>query len=138
MNFQVPQFIEVEDQIFGPLTFKQFVYLAGGGGTCFLIWQVIPIPFIAIIVIAPFAALTLALAFYKINNRPFILVLESASRYFFSSKLFIWRKQAPKIGAAAASTALGLSGQRNVNIPKLSSSKLKDLAWSLDVKETIR
>ncbi|TSC80302.1 MAG: hypothetical protein G01um101429_152 [Parcubacteria group bacterium Gr01-1014_29] len=32
-QFQVPQFIEVEDKIFGPLTTKQFFYLLGGGGT---------------------------------------------------------------------------------------------------------
>ena len=27
MQYQVPQFIEVEDKIFGPLTFKQFLYI---------------------------------------------------------------------------------------------------------------
>ncbi|TSC61742.1 MAG: SsrA-binding protein, partial [Parcubacteria group bacterium Athens0416_74] len=32
MQFQVPQFIEVEDKIVGPLTFKQFVFIAGGLG----------------------------------------------------------------------------------------------------------
>jgi len=26
MQFQVPQFIEIEDKIFGPLTLKQFLY----------------------------------------------------------------------------------------------------------------
>ena len=35
MRFQVPQFIEIESKIFGPLTFKQFIYLAGGGGRNF-------------------------------------------------------------------------------------------------------
>ena len=30
MQYQVPQFIEVEDKIFGPLTFKQLVYVVGG------------------------------------------------------------------------------------------------------------
>ena len=32
MRFEVPQFIEIEDKIFGPLTWKQFIYLAGGAG----------------------------------------------------------------------------------------------------------
>ena len=43
MQFQVPQFIEVEDKIFGPLTFKQFVYVLGGAGACYLLWRVLPI-----------------------------------------------------------------------------------------------
>ena len=42
MQFQVPQFIEIEDKIFGPLTFKQFIYLAGGGGLCFLLYTILP------------------------------------------------------------------------------------------------
>jgi len=42
MQFQVPQFIEVEDKIFGPLTFKQFVYMAGGAGLAYLLWRVLP------------------------------------------------------------------------------------------------
>ena len=137
MNFQVPQFIEVEDQIFGPLTFRQFVYIAGGAGTCFLIWSLIPVRFIAIIVMAPVAGLALALAFYKVNNRPFVLVMESAFRYFVGSKLFIWRKKEFKPGETlnAIPTA---NGERGIIIPKLSASKLKDLAWSLDVKENVR
>src|SRR3989344_2665997 len=32
MEYQVPQFIEVEDKIIGPLTLKQFIYLAGEAG----------------------------------------------------------------------------------------------------------
>jgi len=52
MRFQVPQFIEVEDKIFGPLTLKQFIYLAGAGGVVFVLWRVFPI-FVAIIIAAP-------------------------------------------------------------------------------------
>ena len=42
MQFQVPQFIEIEDKIFGPLTFKQFIYLAGGVGASIVLWLYIP------------------------------------------------------------------------------------------------
>ena len=42
MKFQVPQFTDVEDKIFGPLTLKQFVYIAGGGGLSFLLWRTLP------------------------------------------------------------------------------------------------
>lgn len=134
MNFQVPQFIEIEDKIFGPLSFKQFVYLAGGGGTCFLIWSFVPIKIIAMLLIVPVAALALALAFYKVNNRSFILVMESAFRYFLSSKLFIWRKKENKPIMDMPVNA----NPKGINIPKLSASKLKDLSWSLDVKENVK
>ena len=38
MQFQVPQFIEIEDKIFGPLTAKQFFYILGGGAIIFLLY----------------------------------------------------------------------------------------------------
>ena len=133
MNFQVPQFIEVEDKIFGPLTFKQFVYLAGGVGAAFMVYTFLPFllaiwPMIAIIILA------LALAFYKVNNRPFVNVLESAFRYLLTTKLYLWKKQ--ERAAPASTITLGI--EKPMEIPKLSQSKLRDLAWSLDVKENIR
>ena len=91
MQFQVPQFIEVEDKIFGPLTFKQFIYLVGGAAMCFVLYIILPF-FFAVLLIIPFAGFSLALAFYKINNRPFISVVESALNYTLKGKLYVWKK----------------------------------------------
>ncbi len=133
MQFQVPQFIEVEDKIFGPLTFKQFVYVAGGGGIAFVIWQVLP-TIIAILLIVPIVGLALALAFYKINGKPFIEIMESAIKYSFGGKLYIWKKnqKKPTQKSASAKTAI-----EQVTVPRLSDSKLKDIAWSLGVKDSM-
>jgi hypothetical protein len=130
MVAKVPQFIEVEDKIFGPLTFKQFLYIAGGAAGCFVIWSLLP-RIIGIFLVLPMAGLALALAFYQVNNRPFVILLESYLRFHLGSKLYLWSKSAPKVkvlekaapkhGAAAA--------------PKLSDSKLSELAWSLDVNQ---
>lgn len=133
MRFQVPQFIEVEDKIFGPLTVKQFVYLAGGAGMSFILYTYIsPFSFIlAVTSIIPVAALAIALALYKVNNRAFIFVLESAFKYLLASKLYIWkktdRKPERKVAAGAETPP--------VYVPKLSESKLKDLTWSLDIND---
>lgn len=131
MRFQVPQFIEIEDKIFGPLTLKQFIYLAGGAGLAFLVYTALPI-FLALPVDALVVALALALAFYKINNKPFVIILEAAFRFFFSNKLYIWRKENRKITPTAKSES---DKEPLLSIPRLSDSKLKDLAWSLDVHE---
>src|SRR3989344_3698354 len=92
MVFKVPQYIEVEDKIFGPLTFKQFVYLVGGAGASFVFWTFLP-HFIAIFPIAVFAGLALALAFYKVNNRPFVILLQAFIQYQLNGKLYLWKKQ---------------------------------------------
>ena len=92
MRFEVPQFIEVEDKIFGPFTWKQFVYLAGGAGAAFILFLFFPF-FIALILAAPVAALVAALAFYPVNNRPFAIFLESVTTYFTKSRLYLWKKR---------------------------------------------
>jgi hypothetical protein len=139
MRFQVPQFIEIEDKIFGPLTLKQFIYLAGAGGVLFILLKIFPV-FIAIFLAIPIVALAVALAFYKINRRPFVLVLESAFKYLLSNRLYIWKSKDTKQATAKKDKDDGtISGKREgeVVVPELSSNRLKDIAWSLDIKESI-
>lgn len=133
MRFQVPQFIEVEDKIFGPLTIKQFVYLLGGAGVSFLIYVFVPTLILKALLIIPVIGFVLALCFYKINNKPFINVIEAAFNYYTNSKLYLWKKVekpvVPKPGEENDPTS-------SFYVPKLSDSKLKDLTWSLDIKQS--
>ncbi len=132
MRYQVPQFIEIEDKIFGPLTLRQFIYLAGGAGFSYILYAILPsyIAYLFIMFVIPFS---IALAFYKINNKPFINVVEASFYYFFNNKLYIWRKVDKKI---VQKDKEGLKNQApTIFVPKLSDSKLKDLSWSLDINE---
>lgn len=131
MQFQVPQFIEVEDTIFGPLTFKQFVYIAGGAGVALIAWRLLPF-LIAAPIMGAAVGLGVGLAFVKYNDRPLISMLEHSFYYLINAKLYLWdnrRKNTPKEIAAP------IQLNRALGIPKLSESKLHELAWSLDIKE---
>ena len=138
MQFQVPQFIEVEDKIFGPLTAKQFVYLAGGIGFFVAMWLILPF-FLAVLIGAPVAMFGAALAFYKINERPFISVLEAAFLYFTKKKLYIWDKK--KVGPQSVDDMLLTTSDTAEDptkyVPAATGSKIKDLAWSLDIHESL-
>lgn len=130
MRFQVPQFLEIEDKLFGPLTFKQFIYIAGSVGISVVLFMFLP-NFIALIFSAPVLAFGFALAFYRINDKPFIFVVESFIKFHLSGKLYLWQKE-QKIPTTANREVKPLE---QVYVPKLSQSKLKDLTWSLDIKE---
>ena len=132
-QFSVPQFIEVEDKIFGPLTLKQFIYLLGGVAAVFIMYVFLPF-FLAILLGLPIAVFSLALAFYKINNQPFINVTANAISYYLKSKLYIWKKIEKKPQAAVQAPTI----EQKMVLPKITESKLKDLAWSLDVKEKVK
>ena len=129
MEYQVPQFIEVEDKIFGPFTLKQFIYVAGGVGLCAIVLLYLPL-LVGILIAVPVGAFTAALAFYKINNKPFVEIMEAAFNYYIGDRLYLWKKdkhqaeEAPVVAKPADPAKLGLT-----------QSKLKDLAWSLDIKD---
>jgi hypothetical protein len=135
MRFQVPQFIEIEDKIFGPLTIKQFIYLAGGAGLSFILFRFLPTA-IAILLIIIVAGFSLTLAFYKVNSKPLIYVLQSAFGYMISSKLYLWKKR-DKSPERAKEAGIVAPNQPPIYVPKLSESKLHDLTWSLDIKESL-
>jgi lipid-A-disaccharide synthase-like uncharacterized protein len=135
MQFQVPQFIEVEDKIFGPLTFKQFIYIGGGLGACYLLYRALPI-YAAFPFIVAIGGLAAALAFMQLNGRPFILGLESGFFYFVRTKLYLWNNARKKQTKKEVEATL-LQKDPTLYVPKLSESKLHELAWSLDIKERI-
>lgn len=137
MQYQIPQFLEVEDQIFGSLTLKQFVYIVGGVGLDYVFFHFLPI-YIAIFLIIPFSVLAGLLAFYKLNNRPFINIAESAVKYFFAQKLYIWKKNWNK-EKPKDEVKIELHSKEPVyKIPAISQDKLKELSWSLDISEKLK
>lgn len=133
MKYQIPQFIEIEDKIFGPFTLKQFLYLGGGASIAFILWSILP-KFIAVLIIIPVAVLTGSLAFWRPNNRPFIAMIESAIKYFFGSKLYIWKKQERK---PVKKNVDEVKEYNQMTVPKMSDSRLKELTWSLDVNKNL-
>jgi hypothetical protein len=136
MRFQVPQFIEIEDKIFGPLTIKQFIYIAGGAGLSFMIFRFLYLP-LAVLLIVAVLGFSLALAFYQVNSKPLIYMMQSAAGYFFSNKLYLWKKKdKTKQKEQTPIEKMGIN-QTPIYVPKLSESKLHDLTWSLDIKESL-
>ena len=133
MKYQVPQFIEIEDKIFGPFTFKQFIYIIGGVGVCFICYKLLPL-FYGIFIMLPAIGISASLAFYKPNNRPLIDMVEAAFNYLRTSKLYIWRREDKKIEPKTTEQIID-AVKSSVMVPRLSESKLKDLAWSLDINE---
>jgi hypothetical protein len=138
MRFQTPQFIEVEDKIFGPLTLKQFIYLIGTGGIAFILYTFLP-GYISFLLIIPVAALGISLAFYKINNKPFIYTVEAAIRYIMNAKIYVWRKSPPKASGKDKEKEKkekeAEDAARAMSMPRLSDSKLKEIAWGLDIHD---
>lgn len=69
-QFVVPQFLDVEDKIFGPITIRQFSILIVAGGTIYVAFELLD--FVSFIVTtAVVGGFSLVLAFVRINGQPF-------------------------------------------------------------------
>ena len=129
-QYQVPQFVEVEDRIIGPLTLKQFLYLAFAGALLFVFWFLLAF-YVWIIVALPITALAAAFAFLKINDRPFAYFALAFIKYFTNPKLYIF-------SATPRETPKEPVPEEKIEVPqtqekKLTASKLKELALNLDI-----
>ena len=135
MQHQTPQFIEIEDKVVGPFTIRQFLYLAGGAGAFFLLYRFLPF-FLFLVFGTIVAAFAGGLAFYRYNERPFIELVESAFKYIVNSRLYLWRHRKPEdIKREQESIAIPQKNQVLNPSAGLSSSRLKDLSWNLEVKD---
>ena len=134
-QYQVPQFVEVEDRIIGPLTLKQFLYLAFAGALLFVFWFLLAF-YVWIIVALPITALAAAFAFLKINDRPFAYFVLAFIKYFTNPKLYIFSATpAVPVPALPSVETKGQSPiqQNATSAPgRLTPSKLKELALNLD------
>lgn len=91
-SYQVPQFIDIEDKIIGPLTLKQFMYLAGGGVLVFFSYFFLNLTFFIIFAVL-IMSFSVALAFLKVQERPFPVFLKNFFVFLFKEKKYIWKKE---------------------------------------------
>jgi hypothetical protein len=91
LQFKVPQNIDMQDKILGPLTMLQFVYAVVGFGTCYAIYVSIPKPF-SIILILPIAFFVVCLDFIKVNERPFLDFFIALVEFIASPKQRFWHQ----------------------------------------------
>ncbi|NCN52911.1 PrgI family protein [Candidatus Wolfebacteria bacterium] len=92
MNFQVPQFIETEDKIIGPLTLKQFLYIALGAGIIFLFFFFLEL-WLWIILAVIIGSISAAFAFIKVNGRPLSVAFLSAVGFYWKPRVYLWKKE---------------------------------------------
>lgn len=110
MQFQVPQFIETEDKIVGPLTLKQFVYVAAAAAISFMLFFVLSM-WLWIIVVAILAAVAIALSFGQYDGRPLPQVLIAALNFYWQPKLYVWKREEKIAGMPAGMSSYAVQSR---------------------------
>jgi len=94
MQFKVPQFIEHEAKIFGPLTFKQFIVVGFAGLISLVLFFTIGENFFLWLVISGIIIGTsLSLVFVQVEGLPLISLIGKSIGFFIEPRVYIWKKK---------------------------------------------
>lgn len=127
-QFIVPQFIDKEDRIIGPITVRQFVICLVAAGIVFVEYRLLEMAFF-IIALIPTAGLAGTFAFLKINGQPFHLFFVNFLQTQVRPKLRVWNKSLSLEEIKNQKKVIGLPEVEKVKTKKRpSSTRLRDLA----------
>lgn len=93
MNFVLPQFIDMEAKIVGPMTLKQFGFVGGGGTLSFIIYFTLgksSLP-LAIVLIGLVMGISCGLAFVKINGINMQTVIRHYIAFAMTPQIYLWK-----------------------------------------------
>ena len=90
-QYQVPQFIDIEDKIVGPLTLKQFFIIAAGLGIAGLLFMTLRLSF-AIVLGIPIITFAFALALVKMHGMPLWKYIGAALSFASKPQEYFWKK----------------------------------------------
>jgi hypothetical protein len=135
-SYQIPQFLDSGDKIFGPLNIRQFGYMLGGGFGTFLVFTLVQtlIPGIAnyaIVPAIPLLALTAYLALGKYNGRDSEIYIFKAIIYLTKPRTLVFRRVVDNSDLDAKLSTLTVSNiEKQWAEAATKSKKLEDNQYS--------
>lgn len=139
MRVQVPQFIFRDPKIFGPLTFKQFIYVGIAiaiVAVFYFTWGPKHI-FIFMIVSALLLVGSLLLATSQMGGKSLPAVLANFFLFSFSKKIYLWHKKEVPIKLMAKTTKpLQKKAAPETPVLKIAEkSRLRNLSSDIDLNK---
>lgn len=137
MRYEVPQFIEEEMKIIGPLSIRQFFLFLAAMLLSFVFFFLFQVWLWAILTLILFGVISI-LAFGKMHGRPMSTVALHALRYFWSPRRYLWKREALKAGEMykrkTPAEEKTMAPQKKKAEEPLTPERIKELAKRLDRK----
>lgn len=126
--FSVPQFIDVEDKIAGPLTWRQLLWMIGMGAVLLVAFNTFDNT-LAIIIAIPTVLIFVAFAFYRPNGFPLTTFVFYMILFLFRPKISVWERPTHKPSVPKAPEK---KAEADTGIKQINQEKLRELARILD------
>lgn len=137
MRFTVPQFIEYEMKIVGPLTFRQFIFIGIAGAIGFFLYFTIGKTNLFLFIVACFilGVISVTLAFLQIGGRSFSTIIGNFLRFKLSPKIYLWgKKEVPATEFRKPSAAEVVEGKEELTLKIAEKSRLKRIKNQIETK----
>lgn len=129
-QFIVPQFIENEDKIIGPVTVRQFLICLVGAGVLFVEYKLLTTAYFVLAALVT-AAVFGAFGFLKINGQPFHIFFLNFLQTQIRPPLRVWNKNA--LIQVGQEKIMGLpTVEEEAKKPRPSSTRLRELALTVN------
>ncbi len=123
MQFLVPQFIETEDKIVGPLTLRQFGWIASAAAICFALFFILNFG-VWLVFAALIGGAGFGFAFIKVNGRPLSIVVGAAWDYFWEPQQYVWQSEHKVVKGTTPHSKEG-----GVSLEKIVANMALKTAW---------
>ena len=134
MQYYVPQFIESESQVIGPLSLKQFLLLAIPATIVILLYFILKSFLISLILGAILIGGGVAFAFFKFQGQDLLSVFNYGIMYLLKPKKYFWAKKGEE--TVLLKEREKIEEKREVSMPlkRTGESKLRKLSWQLETQ----
>ncbi len=132
-QFTVPQFIDVEDKIIGPITARQFIIILAGFILIAICYRLFDFSLFLTVAVFLFG-LSITFAFVKINGRPFHLFVLNLTQTIKRPSLRVWNHLAGKTGSDYDKKEKPIVKAAKTPIEHLPQSRLAELSLIVDTK----
>lgn len=129
----MPQFLDVEDKIIGPVTVRQFIEMVIGAIFIAILYRLLYLPYFLASAFVVFG-ITMIIAFAKINGQVFHIFMLNFFQTMINPKLKIWRKKATLKEIKDDLSKPKEEVLRSVKMSRrpISSSRLSEIALIID------
>lgn len=130
MMFSVPQFIDVEDKVAGPLTWRQLLWMIGLLVLLLMIYTFIGGGVLFVIVALPIVLIFSALAFYRPQGESLLSLVGHGFFFIFRPKVAVWER--PVVRQRAVRETRSAAAASEPGGKGVSRDRLHELAKILD------
>lgn len=128
-QFQVPQFIETEDKVVGPLTWRQFAYIGAAGAISVVLFLILK-PLVWLLLTLVVASIAIPLAFVPVNGRPMIIFLRALIDNIWRPKVYVFQPRGSQKEAEISALPARFTKERRglaIEVPRLGLPRIEGL-----------